>query len=32
VEVTVRGGTILRTNIFRPERDGSYLVIMSVQP
>ena len=32
IEVTVRDGTILRVNVFRPERDGSYPVIMCAHP
>ena len=28
VEVAVRDGTILRVNVFRPERDGRYPIIM----
>ena len=32
VEVAVRDGTILRVNVFRPEEDGSYPVIMCAHP
>ncbi len=32
VEVTVRDGTILHVNVFRPERDGRYPVIMCAHP
>jgi predicted acyl esterase len=32
VEVAVRDGTILRVNVFRPERDGSYPVILCAHP
>ena len=32
VEVAVRDGTILRVNVFRPERDGRYPVILCAHP
>jgi predicted acyl esterase len=32
IEVAVRDGTILRVNVFRPERDGSYPVMMCAHP
>ncbi|MDQ3864876.1 MAG: CocE/NonD family hydrolase, partial [Actinomycetota bacterium] len=32
VEVAVRDGTILRVNVYRPEGDGSYPVIMCAHP
>jgi uncharacterized protein len=32
VEVAVRDGTVLRANVFRPEGDGSYPVIMCTHP
>jgi predicted acyl esterase len=32
VEVAVRDGTILRVNVFRPERDGRYPIIMCAHP
>ena len=32
VEVAVSDGTILRVNVFRPERDGRYPVIMCAHP
>jgi predicted acyl esterase len=32
VEVAVRDGTILRVNVFRPEREGSYPVILCAHP
>ena len=32
VEVAVRDGTILRVNVFRPERDGRYPIILCAHP
>jgi uncharacterized protein len=32
VEVAVRDGTILRVNVFRPEREGAYPVILCAHP
>jgi uncharacterized protein len=32
VEVAVRDGTILRVNVFRPEREGRYPIIMCAHP
>ena len=32
VEVAVRDGTILRVNVFRPEREGTYPVILCAHP
>ncbi len=32
IEVAVSDGTILRVNVFRPERDGNYPVIMCAHP
>jgi uncharacterized protein len=32
VEVAVRDGTILRVNVFRPQRDGRYPVILCAHP